>query len=328
MATSVVLPLTGRLDMALSNYAKGYRNNEDVTDYLFPRVPVLRQTDRYWVFGREAQQLANNTLRAPGSPAERTSFKLSTDSYFAQSHALAATVADEEKASYTIGDLNQTTVELLQQKLMLDRQSRAAAKVTTPGNYPAANTLTLAGGSQWSDYVNSDPIVAVEVAKAAIITTGSPANVLILSYPVFQQVRNHPKVIERFKYTNPSGFVSAQQLATVFGVDRVIVAAGIKDNGDGTQNFLWGKNAILAYVAPTVLNAGVIGAEGQTAPKDISFGKSFVWTNAPLTIDGYGVVIARHSDATAKADLLGVDWYSDEKITAPESGYLFASAVA
>jgi hypothetical protein len=81
-------------------------------------------------------------------------------------------------------------------------------------------------------------------------------------------------------------------------------------------------------VAPSVANAGVIGAEGQVAPKDVSFGKSFVWTDAPLTIDGYGVIIARHPDATAKADLLGVDWYSDEKITAPEAGYLFANAVA
>jgi hypothetical protein len=326
MATSVVLPLTGRLDMALSNYAKGYRNNQDVTDLLFPRLPVLRQTDRYWVFGREAQQLSNNTLRAPGSPSERTSFKLSSASYFCPSHALSAVVADEEKKSYTIGDLNQSTVELLQTKLMLDRQARAATLATTPANY-GNNTQTLSAGSLWSDYVNSDPIVAVETAKEAVITTGSPANLLILGYDVYKAVRNHPKIIERFKYTQV-GVIGAQELATVFGVDRVVVAASIKDNGDGTQSYLWGKNAILAYVAPSVMTAGVIGAEGQVAPKDISFGKSFVWTDAPLTIDGYGVIIARHPDATAKADLLGVDWYSTENITAPEAGYLFANAVA
>jgi hypothetical protein len=166
---------------------------------------------------------------------------------------------------------------------------------------------------------------AVPAAIASQSATGVPASITI-AQAIFESGWGC-SALARIKYTQV-GVIGPQELATVFGVDKVVVAASIKDNGDGTQSFLWGKNAILAYVAPSVMNAGVIGAEGQVGPKDISFGKSFVWTDGPLTIDGYGVIIARHPDATAKADLLGVDWYSTENITAPEAGYLFANAVA
>ncbi len=324
MGTSVVLPLTGRLDMALSNYAKGYRNNQLVTDLLFPRVPVTRQTDKYWKFGREAQQLTNKTLRAPGSPAERIRFTLSNDSYFAQSHALSDVVPDEDKKSYTLGDLNQTAVEIMQQKLMLDREARAAALATTVGNY-GTNVLPLAGASQWSNAA-SDPIGVIETAKTQILSTGSAANLLVLGRATSVALRKHASIVDRFKYT-AGGVVTVQQLATLFGVDRVVEANAIKDNGDGTQTYLWGNVAILCYVDPAVMSAGVIGAEGQVGPKTVSFGKSFIWTDAPLTIDGYGVVVGRHPDVTAKADIVGVDWYSDEKITAPEASYLFTNCV-
>jgi hypothetical protein len=322
MATSVVLPLTGRLNMALSNYAKGYRNNQLVTDLLFPRLPVKRRTDRYWVFGREAQQLTNNTLRAPGSPSERISWALSTDNYFTPSHALSDVVPDEEKSDYSIGDLNQASVDVLQQKLMLDREARAVALATNPANYKG-NSLALSSGSMWSNAA-SDPISDIETAKTSILTTGSPANLLVLGRATIVALRKHPVVVDHFKYT-AGGVVTVQQLATLFGVDQVVEAAAVKDNGDGTQTFLWGNVAILAYVDKTQLAAGVIGQEGLVGPKTICFGKSFVWTSAPLTIDGYGVVIGRHPDVTAKADIVGVDWYSDEKLTAPEAGFLFTN---
>jgi hypothetical protein len=41
-----------------------------------------------------------------------------------------------------------------------------------------------------------------------------------------------------------------------------------------------------------------------------------------------GVVIARNPDPTAKSDIVGTDYYYDQKITAVETVYLIKNAVA
>lgn len=326
----VVPPLTGHLDMALSNFIKGYRQAPLVGDILFPRLPVLRQTDRYWVFGRENQQIAEQTLRAFGAPAQETRFSLTTDTYAANSRALKSTVADEDRMNYTVGDLNMDTVALLQDKILLDREIRIKTLATTAANFPAANTLALAGTSQWSDYANSDPVSDVEAAKLQISLTGSDANTLVISKDVYKVLRNHPKLIERFKYTTITGSLSNTQLATAFDVERVVVAGAVQHDGVN-PGYVWTKTALLVYVSPTVGAAGVlggVGTEGNVGPKSLSFGKSFTWTEAPMTIGGYGVVIARAADPTMKSDIVGVDWYSDERITGSDCGFLFTTPIA
>ena len=61
---------------------------------------------------------------------------------------------------------------------------------------------------------------------------------------------------------------------------------------------------------------------------DISGVKTFRWTAAPGTSGGIGVVTGRHPDPTAKSDIVGVDDYYQQKITAVETLYLIKDAVA
>ena len=326
----VVPPLTGRLDMALSNFIKGYRQAELVGDYLFPRLPVLRQTDRYWIFGRENQQLSEQTLRATGTGAAETRFSLSTASYVVQSRALKATIADEDRDSYTVGDLTMDSVSIMQDKILLDRENRIFQLVSNTANYPANNTLALAAGAKWSDYVNSDPKGDVTKAKRQIRLTGQNANTLILADDTFTTLANHPKLQQAFQYNVVTGPLNTAQLAQVLGVDKVVVASAVQYDGVN-PSFLWSNMALLVYVSPTVGAAGVLsglGTEGSIGPKQLSFGKSFTWTGAPGTVDGYGVVIGRHPDITAKSDIVGVDWYSTEVITGSDCGFLFTGAVS
>ncbi len=324
----VVPPLTGRLDMALSNFVKGYRQAPLVGDLLFPRLPVLRQTDKYWVFGRENQELTEQTLRAFGTSPAETRFQLSLDSYQVLSHALKARIPDEDRDTYTVGDLDTETVSLLQDKILLDREVRIRALAANPASYAGSNSLALAGTSQWSDYVNSDPLGDVEKAKRQIRLTGSSANMLLLSDDVATIVSSHPKIIERFKYTVLTGALDAAQLSTVFKVP-VTIASSVEYDGVN-PGFVWSNFAGLYFVSPTVGAPGVlggIGVEGTVGPRQLSFGKSFTWTTAPGTVDGYGVIIARDPDALAKADVLGVDWYSDERVTGPDCGFLWTTPV-
>ncbi len=95
-----VSPLQGHIDVALSNFAVKFRNPGYVSDQVFQvftRVPVQRQSDKYWRFGREQLQALIDDLRAPGAAAQRVSQSLSADTYFAEDHALE--ISDEPDGS-------------------------------------------------------------------------------------------------------------------------------------------------------------------------------------------------------------------------------------
>jgi hypothetical protein len=321
--------LMGHLDMALSNYAKGFRNADLITDLLFPRLPVSRQSDKYWVFGKENLQLTEQTLRATGTPAQQTKFSLSTGNYFCPSHALESVVADEERMAYTVGDLNMDAVQLNQDKIMLDREFRAMQKVTNTANYAGSNTIALSGAAQW-DQATSTPLAIASIARTVVAQQCSvKINTLVLAFDVAEALRNNAALLARFQYNVITGALSDQQLATVFNVDKVVVGGAVTNNPiTGISSFIWSNFALFCYVTPTVGAAGVIGAEGSVGPKQLSYGKSFTWTGAPQTVDGYGVLVARHPQVSAKSDIVSVDWYSTEELTAPEAGYLVTNVLA
>ena len=310
--SSVASPLLGHLDMALTNFAKAYRQNELISDIVCPRVPVGRQTDKYWIFGREGQQLTEKTLRAPGAPARRTRLSLSSDSFFADSHALAAEIAAESEAAYTAGNLRQDATQHLISKILLDKEVEAAALLTDSA--VLTNGDTLAGGDQWSDPDNSDPAGVVEDAKNAILLSGQQANLMVITPPVFKALKTHKDVRDAFKYTTP-GAIGLAQLASFFQIDRVVLAAAVQLNKANVASFVWGKDCIIAYVSPTA------------SMSDLSLAKTFVWGGAPGTVGGYGTVVAPHPDPTAKSEIVGVDFYHDQKVTAVEAGYLIKAAV-
>lgn len=58
-----VSPLQGHIDVALSNFAVKFRNPAYVSDQVFTRVPVQRQSDKYWRFGKEQLQALIDDLR-------------------------------------------------------------------------------------------------------------------------------------------------------------------------------------------------------------------------------------------------------------------------
>src|SRR5581483_5519550 len=106
-AGALVSVLQGKIDIALSQFARQYRNNTLIADLLFPRVEVVNQADLFWVFGRENQKLAENTLRGPGSGAERIKQTISNTRYFCADHSLARIISDEERRNFQAGDVEQ-----------------------------------------------------------------------------------------------------------------------------------------------------------------------------------------------------------------------------
>lgn len=313
---SVAIPLVGHLDAMLTNFAKKFRNNELIADRIAPAVPVGRQTDKYRIFGRQGRQLTEKQLRASGAPAERIRITLSDDSYSCVSMALAAEIGDEQRASYaeTGGDIEQDTVQDMAAKILLQREKDLAAMLGDTAQL--TNNTTLVGASQWNNDA-STPGVNIQAAMDKIVEIGARANFIAVGWPVFAKLRWHPAIRATFQYHQDRALTDAD-LAAYFGVESFLVGAAVEDSkaDPPVPSFVWGKNAIVGYVTPTPTSM------------DISGVKTFRWTGAPGTAGGIGVVKARHSDPTAKSDIVGVDDYYDLKITAVEALYLIKNAVA
>ncbi|MBI4462811.1 MAG: major capsid protein [Acidobacteria bacterium] len=309
-----VSPIQGHIDVALSNFAVQYRNPAYVADQVFTRVPVQRQSDKYWRFGKENLQALIDDLRAPGAAAQRIIQTLSTDSYFADDHALERLITDEERSNFDAGDVEQWAAQTLTDKLLLRKEKLFAALVTDPAQ--VTQNTTLSGTAQWSDFANSKPTEDIQAGQETIAkNAGVRANTLVLGFPVFSKLRNHPKIVERVQNIRV-GVVREEDLASLFDVQQVLVSQALEVDASGNVNFVFGKHAVLGYVSPTP-------AFGEP-----SFGKSFVWAGAPGSTSGFIVEIGRAAPTSRKADELAVHFYYDQKITAVEAGYLIQNAVA
>lgn len=325
----------GTLNVALSNFAKEFRNNAFVGDRFAPRVPVARQSYQYVVWNRDDFRRPGSTLRAPGAQPTTTRRSYSTAPYMCQSHALDGEVPFESEA-YGLGmgfsTKKQLTKQLINQ-INLDREVAIANLLLSTNNFP--NGITLSGTSMWDAYPStpetgtdgSHPIPVVDGYKALLRQAGIQDSqmVLLLSDPVFVKLRNHPDIIDRFKFTNPQGAVSINQLSSVFGVEVQVASTIQLDKGDNAS-WVWGNNALLAY------------AQAAPTMDDVSCAKTFVWTGGqgesgvsipgPMnTVDGYGVLEWIDPHLSTKKYWASVDWYYGLQVTAVETAIPILNAV-
>lgn len=310
------------IDEVLTNISIGYPNTGLVGEVLFPAVPVRKQSDKYYVFGKEGW-LPEDDVRAPGTEAnEVEGLSLSTDTYYANEHSLQIPVTDEEREnsdSPMRPDADAT--ELVTGKIWIGRELVQRDLVTTAANYATGHTATLSGTAQWNDYANSDPIGDIKTARRAInAAIFMDPNLAVIPYQVMSVLEDHTDFIERIKYSG-TAVVTEQLVATLLGLPRVIVpGAGVASGNPAAPSlgYLWGKDVVLAWVPPR---------PGHKIP---AFGYEFVW--------GYGgnrpQVVDRWREEKRKSDLVRVSRRYDMKFTTVDSngkataGYLLKNVVA
>jgi hypothetical protein len=302
------------LDQPLNNVSVGYQNDDYFAERLFPVVPVKKQSGRYWVFGKEKFRQYETIRHAGAEAREIAPWSLSNNAYFCDDHSLKEKISDEERANSDATDVEINTTENLTDAILLDLEIRVANLVLSG----AVSNTTLSGTSQWSDYVNSDPVSAVEAQKTALKKAiARTPNTLAVSYPVFATLRQHPKIIDRFKYTEV-GVLDQESLKTVFGVDNFWVLGAEYDTSTEGQasalDFVWGKNAVLAYVVP------------EPRRRELTLGYTFRWLFGAPELSG--TLTKRYRVEAKSADVIEVHRYDDIQIVAPQAGFVFLGATS
>jgi hypothetical protein len=315
------------LDQPLTNVSIDYHISDFFAERFFPPIPVKFQTGRVFRYWFEAFRPEEDLRARMSESKEAQPWTLDAPSYFCQDHSLKDGIADEDRANSAMPDeLEIRTVQNLTQKVLLNLEILAFNKIFGAGT--PVTTVTLSGTSQWSDFQNSNPIVAIENARVQIKQASTQVpNVFAVGFPVNVQLRQHPLIIDRFKYTTPMGSASPDQLASVFGVpdgNYWVMGAEYDSSAEGVSvmgaqtsssllSFVWGKDAILAYV-PTP-------GKLQTL-----FGYEARWIfGAP---DLAGTLVKRYRLEAKSGDIIEVHRYHDVVITVPGAAYGWINSVA
>lgn len=305
-------PLPGdvHIDVALSNLSIKYANAELVGERLFPALPVDKDSNKYFIYGKENLR-TYKTKRAPGTRAASMDWSVSSDSFKCEEYALEHPIADEVRNEADAPLKPETDAsEMLTDTLLLDQEVRIAALALTTGSYASGHTGAAA--KKWDDYTASDPIEDVRAMNSLIHgKIMRPANTLLLGKQVFEVLRNHPAILGRLS-VNEMRKVTLQMLAELFDVAEVLVGGARQITsalGAATEagSYVWGKNVILAY-------------KGNPGLKTITFGQTF-------RRSGYRQV-EQWREQPIKSDIIKVADKTDEKIIASGAGALLTAVVS
>jgi hypothetical protein len=307
------------IDPVLTQVAQGYKQSGMIAGSLFPNVNVGQRAGKILTFGKEDFMLYNSG-RAPGENTKRIQFGYSGSPFALVDYSLEGAVPievyQESQARSDGWTINQFALASNKVQAIMDlRLEYAAATLArTAATYQAANKVTLSGTSQWSDLTTgvSDPVANVETAKEAVrAATGKRATTMVMGALVFAKLKQHPKIIDRLKYTGRD-IATPEILASLFDVDRVLVGDAIYSNDAGTAfTDVWGKDVVLAYT-----NTATVAEMG--AP---SYGYNY-------NLNGYPLVEVPYFDRNAKSWFVPVTRSEAPVLASALAGYLITNAVA
>ncbi len=323
-------------DRALTTLSIKRKNSMFVHDQLFGEVPVDKQSNKYFIYGDEAFYTIDDTRR-PAARANEIDWTLSSDTYYAEGHALAQVIADEQRANADQPiDMDADTVATLTDLISLQKEIAAANLATNTANFGAGNQQANAGGNLWSDTLNSNPVADVENAKPVIQEViGQIPNSLLISYPVFVKLRNNQTIIERFKYSQV-GIIQPEHLKSVFNVDNLIIASALSLPAPLTEGvvntaktYVWGKNALLFYKPPAMgLRTVALGAEFRWLFGMNRSGGAFPLPAGDPGGPTNGWLVKRWREEGRTGDQVEVQSYHAFKLISSYAGFLFPNVIA
>jgi Phage major capsid protein E len=328
----------GHVDVLLTNISVAYIQDAAnfVAGQVFPPVPVEHASDLYLKYNKGSFFRDDVKARPFGGLSGVTGFDLTKATYYCEEQALSTYLDDRERANATPPyDPERGKTLLLTSQHMIHRDIDWSRKFFTTGVWTGGTGLN--GGSAGADYTGvstapgangflqfdqaaSTPIELVDQCREQVASqTGFLPNVLVLGTKVFRALKNHPEVLDRVKYTQ-RGLISEDLLASLFGIDKVIVPRAIKNTAHEGQtdsmSFIHSPTSMLLAYA-----AGAPGLEQPTA------GYIFSWTGL-LGDAAFNAGVWRGRDEQRHSDWFEVRMAYDPEVVGSDLAIFFASCTS
>lgn len=300
-----------------------------VADRVFPNVPVQKQSDRYYLYDRGYFNRDEMKVRAPATESAGGVYSVdNTPTYYAPVFAFHHDIDDQRRANEdSVLDSDREATELVTLKALIKREKSWVndffkTTVWTTDLTGVASSPSTGEFLQWND-ANSTPLETIRAAKGTILqSTGFEPNTLVIGYPVWQAMIDHPDIVDRVKYgqTAPGpARVTVEAVAALLELDRLLVMKAIENTAaEGVANvhaFIGGKKALLCYAAPS---PGLMTPTG---------GYTFSWTGY-LGAAPQGQRISKFRMEHLKADRVEIEMAFAQKLVSADLGVFFDAAVA
>lgn len=308
------------VDQLLTNIVLGYQYPLFIADQIAPLVQVTQDSGIIPAMTQSPWFRNTAELRAPGTPSKGHGFGTDlTATYTCRRYSFRHEIDDDTRrnAGGSPFDLDSLSSKFVTAKLQLKREVNWAGSFFKTGVW-----TDKTGGStfaRWDDYGASQPTVDVETYKVEIEgKVGVDPNTLIIGRESFAKLKYNPDLVDMIKYTQ-RGQLSADLVASLLELPRLLIGRAIYTTSpDGTAESsvtytrIWGKNALLAYVAssPSIMEPSAsytfwVPREGAPA-------------NAPQ-------YIKRMRNEESEIDIIEANSYFDQKVTMPRSGIFLSS---
>src|SRR3990167_1226616 len=296
------------IDQPLTNISIAYRPSKFIAEQVFPRVPVTKISDKFFVYTKADWLRREAEPRAMGTRASRGDYGLSTGTYTTIEYAIGKGVPDEivDNADAPLRPLEDATRYVTEQ-IMLELEADVAADAFGTGWSSSATPSPV-----WSS-PTSTPIEDVETAANSLATSlGREPNVGVMGRGLWRYVKQHPDILDRIKYSagpNSPAIATVQAVAALFGLDRLLIGLAMNETAAegaaSSQAFVWGNHMLVAYVT------------GRASLMEPSAGYVFTYQNR---------VIERFREDQEHQDVVTARQSWDHKLTATDAGYLVKSA--
>lgn len=310
------------IDRPLTNMSVAYIQSQQnfIANQVFPRVPVMKSSDKYFTYPKGFFFTDEMQLRAPATESKGTGYGIGTDSYSTDTWALHHDIADEIRDNQDQPlNADRDAMQFLTQKGFIRQEKIFSEKYFTTGIWTGSES----GGdvdlvaAKWS-VDTSTPILDVDNQKEAMREkTGIEPNKLVVSSKVHKALKNHPEIIDRVKHTQ-LGVVTHELLAQMFEIDQYIVAKATHNTANegatAAMSFILGDYALLCYApqTPSIMTP--------------SAGYIFPWVGH-IAASEYGHKFFKFRMDHLKADRLEIEMAFDMKQVAADLGCMFKNVI-
>jgi hypothetical protein len=322
------------VNVPLTNVSVAYMQDKAqfIADKVFPRVPVQKQSDLYWKYTKSDWRRTDVQKRAPGTESAGSGWKVDTGQYFAEVWAVHKDIDDQIRANADSNwSLDKDSTLFVTNQLLLRRDLDWNDRYFKTGVWASDQTGVASGVGageflQWNDAA-SDPVVNFANWQTEfILQAGRKANTLVLGADVITQLKQHPDIIDRIKYTQ-KGVVTTDLLASLFDVEKVLVSyasyTDVPEQADGrsqdaaaTYSFMSGRKSALLCYSPSSPSLMTPAA-----------GYTFTW-NGYAAGNSYGIRMKNFRMDHLEADRIEGAMTYDMKVVSSDMGMFLATAVA
>jgi len=238
----------GHVDQVLTDVSVKFNQTEFVHDMLCPEKPVKFGSDKFITYNKRNNfKNPDDTLSKTGG-ANTLRIGHGTDTYSVDDHGLIGYVNEQDRLN--ADDPLNPEIDLtedLTAAILLNREVRCYDKAIADA---AAASNTASPSTKWN--AGGDPIVEIHVIMDKLFIR---PNKIAISRPVWNVLRTHPKVLDKFGGGNAANLLATQNLVRdLLEVEELRVAEARRDTtkANNTENLVrvFGKDIVFAFVNP------------------------------------------------------------------------------